>query len=184
MSFRAVKYCFDDLDDLEKPPYPTDEIWAAVKAHFHVESQAAILSHFYQNFDKARIASLCKDLSRLAQKGDKLSKHIFEEAGVYLAKSVAAVVRKAHAEIVERGIPVLCVGSVWLSWELLKPGFVTWLQKNTELKEISLLKSKITMAVGAAYMAADKAGLDISRDYSKNYSVFFKYDRQTAASVS
>ncbi|KAJ3644380.1 hypothetical protein Zmor_027045 [Zophobas morio] len=182
ISHRAIKYCFDDLDNFEKPPFPTDAIWATVKQHFNIQAQADILDYFYTKFDKANIAALCKKISELAFKGDELSKHIFEEAGTHLAKSIAAVVAKASSELVERegGVHVLCVGSVWISWDLLKPGFVTWMRKNTEIRTISLLRLTKSMAMGACYMAADKAELDVKRNYPQNYSVFYKYDMKSA----
>lgn len=180
IAFRSIKYCFDDLDHFEEPPYPTDAVWEIVKDHFGIQSQPDLLDHFYSRFDKAKIASLCKKIADLANKGDKFSKYIFEEAGAHLAKSIATVVRKASSELVEKegGVHVVCVGSVWLSWELLKPGFVTWIRKNTEIRMISLLRLTKTTAVGACYMAADKAGLQIRKDYSDNYTVLYKYDKK------
>jgi N-acetylglucosamine kinase len=182
IAHRSIKYCFDDLDNFEEPPFPTDVIWAEVKDHFNIQNQADILDYFYANFDKARIASLCKKISELAKKGDKLSQYVFEEAGMHLAKSVAAVVAKAAPQLIKRdgGIQVLCVGSVWLSWELLKPGFVTWMRKHTEIEMISMMRLTKSMATGACYMAADKANIKVAKDYSNNYTVFYKYDRKAA----
>lgn len=135
--------------------------------------------YFYGKFDKAFISLLCKKIAELAKKGDKLAQFVFEEAGMHLAKAIAAVVKKAAKELVERegGVHVLCVGSVWKSWDLLKPGFESWMRKNTGIKTISLMRLTQSMAVGACYMAADKASLELKRDYSKNYTVIYKYDK-------
>ncbi|RZC18405.1 N-acetyl-D-glucosamine kinase, partial [Asbolus verrucosus] len=181
IAHRSIKYCFDDLDDFEKAPFPTTAVWNTVKEHFKIQTQADILDYFYANFDKAFIAEVCKKVSELANKGDKLAQHVFEEAGMHLAKSIASVVKKAEKELVEKegGIQVLCVGSVWLSWELLKPGFVNWLNENANIRAISLLRLTKSMAIGAAYMGADKTGLEITKDYSKNYTVFFRYDKKS-----
>ncbi|XP_044266785.1 N-acetyl-D-glucosamine kinase isoform X2 [Tribolium madens] len=184
IAHRSIKYCFDDLDNFSEPPFPTEVIWGAVKEHFKIQTQPEILDYFYTNFDKAFIASLCKKIAELANNGDKLSQYVFEEAGMHLARGIAAVVSKAAPELVERegGVHILCVGSVWLSWDLLKPGFVTWLRKHTDIRTMSLMRLTKSMAFGACYMAADQAGLEIKRDYSQNYTVFYKYDRKSAFS--
>ncbi|CAH1156059.1 unnamed protein product [Phaedon cochleariae] len=179
ISHRAVKYCFDDLDNFEKPPYPSERVWALVKSHFHISTQADILASFYQNFDKAHIAHLAKGLSELAKEGDALAKEIFREAGSDLARGISAVASKAANELIQQegGLHVLCVGSVWLSWELLRPGFISWLRDNTDIQQLSLMRLETEMGVGATYLASDRLGLPLERDYSKNYRVFFKYQR-------
>lgn len=181
ISHRSIKWCIDELDHFEKAPYPTDAVWEIVKDHFDIQSQADLLEHFYSRFDKAKISSLCKKIADLAiAKGDPFSKYVFAEAGEQLARSIATVVKKASPELVEKegGVHVVCVGSVWLSWELLKPGFVAWIKKNTEIRMISLLRLTKTTAVGACYMAADKAGLQLRKDYTDNYTVLYKYDKR------
>lgn len=175
----AVKTCFDSQDGFKTPPYPTDGVWELVKQHFNVQDKTALLEPFYSNFDKPFIASLCKALANLAHNGDKLAKSFFEEAGRDLARSLAAVIKKASPKLTERngGIHILCVGSVWLSWDLLQPGFVDYIDNQTDIKELSLMKLTTTMAVGAAYMAADRCKLSLQRNYERNYTVFYKYKR-------
>lgn len=175
----AVKSCFDYQDDFKVPPHPIDNVWELVKQHFNVQDKTALLGPFYSNFDKAFIASLCKSLAQLAHNGDKLSKSFFETAGSDLARAVAAVVKKASPTLTERdgGLHILCVGSVWLSYDLLKSGFVEYIEKHTNIKELSLMKLTTSMAVGAAYMAADKCNLSLHREYEKNYTVFYNYKR-------
>ncbi|KAG5865861.1 hypothetical protein JTB14_031413 [Gonioctena quinquepunctata] len=179
IAHRAIKYSFDELDNFERAPFSFERVWSLVKSHFNIKTQADILESFHQNFDKANIASLAKKLADLANEGDKLSQEIFREAGSHLARSISAVVDKAAPELTERdgGIHILCVGSVWISWELLRPGFIDWIENNTSIQQMSLMKLKTEMGVGAAYMASDKLGLPLERDYSKNYKVFFKYKR-------
>lgn len=144
-----------------------------------MQDKTALLEPFYSNFDKAFIASLCKSLAELARKGDKLAISFFEEAGRDLARALAAVIKKASPKLTSRngGIHVLCVGSVWLSWDLLKFGFVNHIEKQTDIKELSLVKLTTTMAVGAAYMAADRCNLSLDRHYERNYTVFYTYKR-------
>ncbi|KAJ8917876.1 hypothetical protein NQ315_010789 [Exocentrus adspersus] len=179
IAHRAVKYCFDDLDKFEKPPHPTDKVWQLVRNHFKIKTQADILDSFYKDFDKAHIASLCKKLGDLARQGDELASSIFSEAGQFLATSISAVAPKAAAELTEKegGLHVLCVGSVWLSWDLLRSGFVDWIEVKTDIKEMSLMRLKTEMGVGAALMASDRLHLPLYRDYNKNYTIFYHYKR-------
>lgn len=179
ISHRAVKYCFDELDNFEKAPFPINRIWQLVKEHFKIKTQADILDSYYKNFDKAHIASLCKKLAELARSGDELALTIFSEAGTFLARNISAVVPKAAQELMQRegGIHVLCVGSVWLSWDLLRSGFVSWIEKRTAMEEMSLMRLKTEMGVGAALMASDRLHLPLERDYSKNYTIFYQYKR-------
>lgn len=136
-----------------------------------------LLTIYYTNFDKAYIAALCKKVAEGANEGDQLCLHIFNEAGTHLARALSSVIPKASKELTERegGTHILCVGSVWLSWHLLKSGFVFYIQNNTNIEKFSLMKLKTTSAVGAAYMAADKHKFHLPRDYTKNYEVFYTY---------
>lgn len=75
------------------------------------------------------------------------------------------------------GLQVVCVGSVWLSWDLLRPGFEEQL-KDTSLchvKKLSLVKTTRNSSVGAAYLAAHLIHLDLPYSYSENYEVFYEY---------
>ena len=72
------------------------------------------------------------------------------------------------------GLPVVCIGSVWKSWDLLKPGFLKELSENGDrIEEISLLHLKVPMATGACYLGADVASAKITRNYSDNTSAFY-----------
>lgn len=177
----AVKYCFDDLDGFEKAPYPIDKVWDLVKCHFKIRKQPDILEYFYMNFDKAFIASLTKELSELAKSGDELAAELFRQAGAYLAKSLSAVVAKASCELLRRegGIHITCVGSVWLSWELLMPGFVEELNRKQIIDELTLIRLKTEMGTGAVYLASDLLGLPLERDYTKNYTTLYNYKKES-----
>ena len=76
-----------------------------------------------------------------------------------------------------RGLPVVCVGSVWLSWEYLKPGFVEELQKvGSRLQKLSLLRLTTSVATGSVYLAAKKMNYNMPRNYDDNHEVFFTYN--------
>lgn len=174
-----MKCCFDSQDGFRAPPYPIESVWELVKQHFNVKDKTALLEPFYSNFDKAFIASLCKKLAALAHSGDKLAKSLFEEAGRDLARALAAVIRKASPILTDRkgGIQISCVGSVWISWDLLQFGFVNYIEKETDVKELSLIKLTTSMAVGAAYMAANRCNLPLQKHYERNFTVFYTYKR-------
>lgn len=133
------------------------------------------------NFDKAFIASLTKELSELAKSGDELAAELFRQAGAYLAKSLSAVVAKASCELLRRegGIHITCVGSVWLSWELLMPGFVEELNRKQIIDELTLIRLKTEMGTGAVYLASDLLGLPLERDYTKNYTTLYNYKKES-----
>ncbi|XP_030747540.1 N-acetyl-D-glucosamine kinase [Sitophilus oryzae] len=181
IAYLGIKYCFDDLDNFHKAPHPIDKVWTLIKRHFNIRDQFGMLDIVYRNFDKSRIALLCKYLAELATEGDPLANNIFNTAGTDLARSIAAVADKAAPELMNKkgGLNVVCVGSVWLSWDLLKDGFVTYLNENSNIERLSLLRLKTEMGVGAALMASDKLKLRLDRDYSKNYTIFYSYSKRS-----
>jgi N-acetylglucosamine kinase len=70
------------------------------------------------------------------------------------------------------------VGSVWLSWEYLKPGFVTQLKEGAaKLQRLSLLRLTTSIATGSVYLAAKEINFDLPRDYTDNHEIFFTYNR-------
>lgn len=84
--------------------------------------------------------------------------------------------------LLDAGLPVICVGGVWKSFDLLKNGFIEGAKrqpgsvKSTQtLKTFSLLQLEATPAVGAAYLGAKAADIHLPKDYSINASVFFKH---------
>ncbi|GLH02850.1 N-acetyl-D-glucosamine kinase [Gryllus bimaculatus] len=184
ISQKAVKIYFDDADNFVKAPYNTDYVWKAIKEHFRVKERDELLKHCYSDFDKSHFAGLCKLLAEGAKNGDALCLWLFSQAGRALAGFVRALVPHAHNSLFPDlgGLPVVCVGSVWLSWEYLKPGFIKHLQeppRNNEkpIEELSLLRLTTSMAVGATYLAAKSVNYNLPRNYQNNYTVFFHYKR-------
>lgn len=55
-----------------------------------------LLSPFYANFSKPKVAKLCEKLSMQAQQGDVLCKFLFEQAGVQLAKMAQSLYKNAE----------------------------------------------------------------------------------------
>lgn len=78
---------------------------------------------------------------------------------------------------IEGGLPVVCVGSVWKSWDLLKPGFVKHLEEHKNFPEFSLVELTTSVAIGAAYLAAKSSNYVISKRTEQNYKVFYHFKR-------
>lgn len=138
-----------------------------------------MLEHCYASFQKSFYARLCHKMADAATKGDKLCQTIFTDAGRQLAKMIAALLPRVNQQLTRTGyLSIICVGSVWLSWELLKDGFINELSNRKISFELRLLKLKpnVSMAVGAYLMAADAIEFPMPRDYSKNYEIFFSYN--------
>jgi len=174
-----AKAVFDHEDNLVRCPYDTTVAWNLIKSHFNVDNRRDMLEHCYANFQKSFYARLCQKMSIVAREGDELCQQIFIEAGRQLAKMICALLPKVDPELTKTGyLPVICAGSVWLSWELLKSGFIKELSSHKVSFGLRLLKLKpdVSMAVGAYYLAADSVDFPMPRDYSQNYEVFFNYD--------
>lgn len=154
-------------------PYDTSAVWQQVKKHFNIETRYDLLDHCYAKFDKAFFASLCVNLSELAEKGDALASHLFEEAGRYLAKATTALLPHVHDGLLRNNtLNIVCVGSVWKSWNLLKAGYSKEISGYKCPFGLNLITLTQTMAVGAVYIAVDSHNLDFPRDYSHNYEIF------------
>lgn len=76
------------------------------------------------------------------------------------------------------GLKVVCVGSVWHSWEYMKKGFGDQIHGNTGVDELTLLRLKTSAAVGACYLAADSLQCGtVKKTYADNIDVFYHYKR-------
>ena len=169
---------FDDLDNFVKAPYPIDTVWKLIQEHFSIETRLDLLPHCYAKFDKPFFASLCKKLSHAAEQGDALSKYLFHEAGAHMANHIVALTPKVHDDLVKEGdLTVVCVGSVWLSWPLLKDGFIQTLQKAHIPFGLKLIRITKCMAYGACYLGADSIKFPLPRNYEHNYKVMYHYDK-------
>ncbi|GCC40379.1 hypothetical protein chiPu_0024334, partial [Chiloscyllium punctatum] len=79
------------------------------------------------------------------------------------------------------GLPIVCVGSVWNSWDLLKNGFLEVLKEVKQkpmaknLCKFSMMKLKCSSAVGAANLGARHIGYDLPMDYANNVDIFFEH---------
>lgn len=180
ISHRAVKIVFDDEDNLIKCPYPTAKVWSLIKTHFDVETRVDLLDACYANFKKSFFAGLCKRLAQAAEEGDQLAAEIFRAAGQVLARQAVALLPYVHDDLIQTGaLSVVCVGSVWVSWDLLKDGFLKELDRSDIPFGLNLKCLTQKMALGAVYLAADAIKFDLPRDYTQNYEIFHYYRHKT-----
>ena len=97
-----------------------------------------LLSHCYDNFSKAQFAALTRSIAESAVAGDGLCQWLFREAGRQLGRHIRALAPSISPQLREGqgGLHIVCVGSVWKSWPLLKDGFLEGIKDN-EGKSVS-----------------------------------------------
>ncbi|XP_050547107.1 N-acetyl-D-glucosamine kinase-like [Daktulosphaira vitifoliae] len=183
IAHKSIKICLDHIEEYSFAPnnYSIDRVWESIKSYLQIEAVVDLISVFYgEKKSKSKIAGLCKIIADLAIKGDKLSIWIFNEAGKELAKLLQAIYPSAHKMLHNEngGLHVVCVGSVWKSWDLLKNGFIEQLQSNSDkkiVKEFTLILLNKTVALGGIYLIAKKLNYDFPFDYEHNYKTLFHY---------
>ncbi|GAA6228236.1 N-acetyl-D-glucosamine kinase [Lates japonicus] len=180
----AVKTVFDAKDNLVAPPHNVDYVRKAMEEYFQVSDLMGMLPHLYRNFQKSHFAGFCKKVAEGAKAGDALCQYVFTQAGRVLAKHVEAVLPAAQEPLLSGscGLPILCVGSVWKSWELLKPGFTEVLDKLASSDKFkgrfhgySLLILRQSSALGGASLGAQSLGATLTMDYTASANVFYQH---------
>nr|XP_046237461.1 N-acetyl-D-glucosamine kinase isoform X1 [Scatophagus argus]XP_046237463.1 N-acetyl-D-glucosamine kinase isoform X2 [Scatophagus argus] len=184
ISHLAVKTVFDAKDNLVAPPHDVTHVRKAMEKYFQVSDLMGMLPHLYRTFQKSHFAGFCKKLAEGAEAGDPLCQYVFTQAGRILAKHVEAVLPAAQESLLssDLGLPILCEGSVWKSWELLKPGFTEVLNKMASSEKFkgrfhgySLMILQQSSALGGASLGAQSMGATITMDYTANIKVFYKH---------
>lgn len=180
----AVKTVFDAKDNLVAPPHDITHVSKAMEEYFQVTNLMGMLPHLYRNFQKSHFAGFCKKLAEGAEEGDALCQYVFAQAGRVLAQHVEAVLPAAQQPLLssDLGLPILCVGSVWKSWELMKPGFTEVLDKVASSDKFkgrfhgySLLILQHSSALGGASLGAQSMGAALAMDYKANAKVFYRH---------
>ncbi len=101
----------------------------AMLEYFEIQHPDDVLEYVYAKFEKRKIAGFTKVLADLAGAGDEYSIGLFKTAGQQLGAMARTLAPFIQATLVEESvsatqITVVCEGSVWKSWGLLKDGFV------------------------------------------------------------
>ncbi|XP_022249138.1 N-acetyl-D-glucosamine kinase-like isoform X2 [Limulus polyphemus] len=176
ISLKAVKTVLNAEDNYLSVPYSTATVKNTVLNYFQVKDKFELLQFCYINFSKSFFAGLCVKIAKAAQEGDPLCRELFFEAGRALADHVMALLPKVHKSLMEDegGLPIVCVGSVFKSWELLKSGFLATLG-NGRLREFTLLRPKTSSALGAALMAARKLKRELPVAFGEHAWVMYHY---------
>ncbi|XP_027695796.1 N-acetyl-D-glucosamine kinase [Vombatus ursinus] len=181
MAHLAVKTVFDTMDNLEVSPHKIDYVKKAMFDYFQESDRMGLLNHIYRNFDKSKFAGFCQKIAEGAYQGDPLCCHIFRKAGEVLAKHILAVLPKIHPTLFQGpgGLPIVCVGSVWKSWELLEEAFVSTLAEGKKIQKafssFTLFQLKHSSALGGARLGAQFIGEVLPLDYDSNADIFFKH---------
>jgi len=173
----AVKTCVQSQDHF-KCDEDTTLVWELVKAHFGIKDRYGLLKFYYEKFEKSFFAGLTQKLAQGAENGDKLCKDLFRKAGFDLGHHLVALRSKIKGELYEGriGLPVVCTGSVWKSWHLLKDGFENALEIDkgeSLLKRFSLVKLTVSGAFGAALLAAKDSSFP--KKYDQYSEVFYSH---------
>lgn len=176
ISLKAVKYVFDDEDNLARAPYDIAKVKELMLQHFKIKDKFGILEHCYASFNKTMFAGLCAKLAAAAiEEKDPLCCHLFYEAGKVLAKMVVALKPQVHKELLEcdSGLPIVCVGSVFKSWKLLEKGFIDGI--NGKYDKCTLMTLNSSSAIGAAFLGAKSTGFELSINYKINSTVLYSF---------
>jgi len=187
ISYKAIKAVFDTEDGLVPSQHDINFVKKAVFEHFKIDNLFGMLDHLYAKFDKAFYAGLCKTIAVGAKEAkDPLCQHLFFQAGEILGTHFRAVVQHMDKECqdallnCEKGLKIICVGAMWLSWNLLKDGFVAGIQcsKNAavQVKRFSLVKLRESSAVGAAALGAKTADHPLPIDCGSMVDEFFSHE--------
>ena len=168
----------------------TQKVKNAMLDYFDAEDFEALIPHMYPpKFNKTFFARFTYQISQIANSGDEFGRFLFFECGQHLANHVLAFDRHfkttfgdqkfQSGQKIRNGekirIPIVCEGSVWLSWNLMRSGFVDQLKQfyaggNSAADELSfrLMRPKVTCSLGAARLAAENFGLDIKLNFMDN----------------
>lgn len=126
IAHRSVKTYFDHDDGAIASRHPVDFIEKEMFDFFNMTHKKDILTHLY-NFNKEEFAQFCeKGVVKGAHASDPFCLDILEQAGVGLGRHVKALIPKMECSMLkkDKGLKILCVGSVWKSWKFLKDGFL------------------------------------------------------------
>ncbi|XP_045188508.2 N-acetyl-D-glucosamine kinase-like [Mercenaria mercenaria] len=174
----ALKRLFDHDDSLNISNHNVECVRKIMHEYFQIKQNSGMLQYLYSNFEKSKIAGMCKHIAKGAEDGDDLCIDVFAEAGKVLAKHIIAVEPSIQQSLLtgKGGLHVVTVGSVWKSWKFLKPGFVEVMKRDRtdrRIHEVTLLALKQPASVGAASLGARAAKTSLPMDYDVNAEVFF-----------
>ncbi|KAE9554931.1 hypothetical protein FO519_001828 [Halicephalobus sp. NKZ332] len=153
IALKAIRKLFDVDDGLVIENDSIENMRAVILKHFKVEDKCGLLDILYgSKFSKANMASVCEALAKNC-KGDRIIEKLFYDAGHILGRHLVAVSKNFDQGMFD-DVPVLAIGSIWKSWDLIKPGFKDAVAAERRIKVVSFYELKESPAVGAAILAA------------------------------
>jgi len=187
--------------------HDTTAVKAAMFTYFSITDMDGMLVVMYDEFKKSRVAGFTRKLAELARSGDNFAQWLFHQAGNQLgsmARTLAVDMLPNNAPSGQRYVDnfaIVCVGSVWNSWDLLASSFTkaatapfhylpqrvvgegkstngatyTNSDERGSLRSFRLLRLKETSAVGAAWKAAAQVGINIPIDFSAMAEVMYEH---------
>ncbi|KAK7484940.1 hypothetical protein BaRGS_00023860 [Batillaria attramentaria] len=176
---RALKIYFDHEDNLIPSAHDVTFVKKAMQEYFGIEERAGLLPFLYSKFEKSKIAGFCKILADAAIKqGEPLCCAVFSDAGKVLAEHILAVAPKMDKKLLSQdgGLHVVCVGSVFKSWQVLRPGFEAAMKArgpSVGISNITLLTLQTSAAIGATALGARAANVKLPLDYAANVQTFY-----------
>ena len=179
ISQQALKWVFDEDDNLRSPLHSTAVARECIKRYFGVTDRFGMLDFAYTNFSKPKFAGLCQHLAAAAHEGDLFCRELFADAGRWLGRFVLALLPNVADELKHApgGLSVVAVGAVFKSWDLMQVGFVQ--QVSTHLSSFTILQLTSSLALGAAYMAAKEVNFDLPKNYAQNSIPLCRWTKST-----
>ena len=156
---RAIKRVFNAVDaDMAQNCTVLHE---AMLQYFGMSDKRDMLKVMYASpFDKAHVAGFALQVSSAAEQGDALALQIFDRAGEKLGHMLGTLATKLK---LNSTTDVVCIGSVFKSYALIRQGMIRALQSHTQPSfACNLIQLKESSAVGAAAIGAQKSGVVLS----------------------
>ena len=224
VSQTAIRHIFRALDGYAESAADADEHLRrldtarardAMAAYFDIDvaggksyTECMYAAMYGAGFSKSRVAGFARVLADLAcgigsadSNGDAFCRWLFAEAGRHLgsfARTLAPHLRAAPGEGASPnvdGFTIVCVGSVWKSWDLLREGFVAAAtapfhqlpgvsraalevmpaSARGRISSFRLVRLTRSSALGAAWTAARRSGVDVPLDFDANVEVLFEH---------
>nr|CAD2131034.1 unnamed protein product [Meloidogyne enterolobii] len=183
ISMRAIRYIFsfDDgmlensfsnnsMIDVNEDAEDIQTVKEHLLKHFKIKTKEELMNIFYgPNFQKSYIASFTKLLAELCLNNNKLATKIFFDAGYSLAAHICAISKYFDEEFYTNKVPILLIGSVFKSWQLLRKGFERCLATNVSncleknqrtFRKVAFYQPTSSPAIGAAILGAKQLKID------------------------
>uniref|UniRef100_A0A915NRJ0 N-acetyl-D-glucosamine kinase n=1 Tax=Meloidogyne floridensis TaxID=298350 RepID=A0A915NRJ0_9BILA len=198
ISMRAIRYIFSFDDGMLENSFPNNSMIDENEAvqdiqtvkenllkHFKIKTKEELMNILYgPNFQKSYIASFTKLLAELGLNNNKLATKIFFDAGYSLAAHICAIRKHFDEEFYTNKVPILLIGSVFKSWQLLRKGFERCLATNVSnclkknqrtFRKVAFYRPTSSPAIGAAILGA-KQQLEINTTNINLFSEKLPFD--------